>query len=416
MHCPLRCSDGNWLSLIGVYLRSSAVALTLCAGAADAAAAVPKWECSSGGASAMAPALAEAARDYLGRVEAIYPRQVLGLVRAGDRYYLLNSRDVEWSERTRLHLLALRLREPHLTPERQETGAAPGSLPPPGSFVCLAASRAERDGLSRTPFGEVVLAAGQSVHLVDPHEPQVAVEVRAGRDQPLNLGEIFHRSARAGIYAGLTGQARQPAGDATIERSDGTLIFRTASAGGSVVETRVAPRPEVRQAAPAAPVPDAVVAAAPGSAVPAAPETASRSDRVREEQPVVMAVAPSSPPAAPDKVAIPAPREPELAPVAEPPAPVAVARPAPASAPPAPASIPESPEIVARAAPAAPAVLPSTTVVVQPVPAGTVPAAYDDYAKAMKTLMALKRSRSVLSVGEMTYVHPAVEVVRRQNP
>jgi hypothetical protein len=49
---------------------------------------------------------------------------------------------------------------------------------------------------------------------------------------------------------------------------------------------------------------------------------------------------------------------------------------------------------------------------VQSVPAGAVPAAYDDYARAMKTLMALKRSRSVLSVGEMTYVHPAVEVFR----
>ena len=393
-----------------------ALALMLCACAADAAAPVSKWQCSPAGASAMSPALAEAARDYLGRVEAIYPRQVLGLVRAGDRYYLLNSHDVEWSERNRLYLLALRLREPYLTSERQETGAAPGSQPPPGSFVCLAL-RAEREGLTRTPFGEVVLAAGQSVHLVDPHEPQVAVEVRAGHDQPLNLGEIFHRSARAGIYAGLTGQmsgpARPPAGGAAIERPDGTLVFRTASAGGSVVETRVAQHPDVRQAAPAAPVPDAVVATAPVSAVPAAPKPAPRSEPVRAEQPAVV-VAPAPPPAAPEKVAIAAPlREPEPPPMTEPPAPVVVARPVPVSAPPAPAPIPESPEIVARAAPAAPTVLPSTTVVVKPVPAGAVPPAYDDYAKAMKTLMALKRSRSVLSVGEMTYVHPAVEVLRR---
>ena len=53
------------------------------------------------------------------------PHQVLGLVRAGNHYYLVNSRDVEWTARTRLHLLALRLRETYLTPERQETGAAP---------------------------------------------------------------------------------------------------------------------------------------------------------------------------------------------------------------------------------------------------------------------------------------------------
>ncbi len=323
----------------------------------------------------MSPALADAARDYLGRVEAIYPHQVLGLVRAGERDYLLNSRDVEWSERTRLHLLALRLREPYLTPERQEAGAAPGSPPPTGSFVCLAASRAGREGLTRAPFGEVVLAAGRSLHLVDPHEPQVAVEIRAGRDQPLNLGEVFRRSARAGIYAGLTGRPRQPAGTATLSTPGGTLIFRTASAGGSVAETRVAPRPGERPAAPAAPAPDPVIAAAPAEAM----------EPVREEQPAAIAMAAPAPPlVALERVAV--------------------------AAPPAAAPIPDSPRI----ARAAPAVLPSTAVVTQPAATGTVPAAYDDYAKAMKTLMALKRSRSVMSVGEMTYVHPAVEVFRRQ--
>jgi hypothetical protein len=82
------------------------------------------------------------------------------------------------------------------------------------------------------------------------------------------------------------------------------------------------------------------------------------------------------------------------------------------AAPPAPAPIPDAPPI----ARAALAVLSSIAEVAQPAPTGVIPAAYEDYAKAMKTLMALKRSRSVLSMGEMTYVHPAVEVLRRHNP
>ena len=423
-------------SQICVHLCSSVVALGF-AFCASAAAQTPTWQCTAGGASAMSPALADAARDYLGRVEAIYPHQVLGLVRAGGHYYLLNSRDVEWGERTRLYLMTLRLQdaagtsilrptidsnavpserygrsEAYVTPERRAVGAAPGGRPPAGSFVCLAASRAEREGLTRTPFGEVVLAAGQSVHLVDPHEPQVAVEVRAGRDQPLNLGEIFHRSSRAGIYAGLAGQPRQPAGAAALSRPDGTLVFRTASAGGSVVETRIAPEPEA--AAPAASAPDTVVAAAPTLAVPAEPRPEPRSEPVREEQlPAPVVAAPPVPPVAPEMVAIAAPpREPEPALAAEPAAPIAATRPAPASARPASARIPDAPPI----ARAAPAVLPSTAVVAQPAPTGAIPAAYEDYAKAMKTLMALKRSRSVLSVGEMTYVHPAVEVLRGRMP
>jgi hypothetical protein len=53
-----------------------------------------------------------------------------------------------------------------------------------------------------------------------------------------------------------------------------------------------------------------------------------------------------------------------------------------------------------------------------PMPANAAGAAaaqpYDDYASAMKTMMALKRPGSVRSVSEMTYVHPAVELIRQQ--
>jgi hypothetical protein len=323
------------LSFIRVHLCSSvaAVGFAFCA---SAVAQAPAWQCAPTGSGAVAPALADAARDYLGRVEAVYPHQVLGLVRAGDRYYLLNARDVGWSERMRLHLLALRLRETYLTPQRQEAGASPGSSPPPGDFTCLAASRAEREGLVRRPTGEIVLAAGQSLHLVNPQVPEVAVEVRAAADRPLSMGGILQRSAHTGIYAGLTERAAAaPDGAATLETPDATLIVRTASIGASAVPPRE-PAPEI------APAP--------------APE-----------QPVQVAVAPE------------------------------------------PATVPAPPAAVA------PVVLPAS-VAVPPAAGYAVPAPYEDYAKAMKTLMALKRSRGVLSVGEMTYVHPAVEVFRRQHP
>lgn len=368
---------------IGVHPRSSAVALILFAGAVGAASPVSGWQCAPTGASVIAPAAAEAARDYLDRVEALYPHQVVGLVRAGERYYLLNSRDVEWGDRTRLYLLALRLHdaggssilrptvdhniapaerrqrgEPYLAPQRQAPGVTPGGAPPAGSFICLASSRAEREGVGRTQRGEIVLAAGQSVQLVDPQEPRVAVEVRAARDRPLNLGDIFQRSARAGIYAGLTGgPAGQPAGSATIERPDGTLIFRTASVGASVAELR-----------------------------------GQTTKGNTQPDPPVEILSGLSPKPEPAVTAVTAPA----------PAPVAVDA--------GPAAVPPVAETTARAeirVPAGAAVAPA------PPDAGQ---AYDDYAKAMKTLMALKRSGGVRSISEMTYVHPAVEVLRRQRP
>lgn len=376
-----------------------------CAAAAsvamNAGAQISGWQCAPTGARELDPVVAEAARDYLRRVEAIYPRQSLGLVRAGERFYLLNSRDLEWKERTRLYLLTLRLQEaagtrilspgvdsnvapvesharsdPFLMPERQALEGAPGGRPPPGGFVCLAVARAEREGLTRTPRGEIVLAAGQSVHFVDPQEREIAVEVRAAPDRSLNLGGILLRSARAGIYAGLTGQTGQPAGAATIETPDGTLLVRMmASAGESVQETRIdAPaRAAVVEPAPAPERPPAVapveIAAAPGPG-----EITAR--REEAPKPPIVAAIPES-----------------AASSAVPPG----ASPAPAAAP---------PEV------RGPVMIPARVI---PAFAGQQPAteqSYDDYARAMRTLLALRRSGAVRSVSEMTYVHPAVEVLR----
>jgi hypothetical protein len=341
--------------------------------AMEAGAQVPRWQCSPTGARAVDPVLAEAAGEYLGRVEALYPYQALGLVRAGDRFYLLNSTDVAWGERTRLHLLARRLRESYLTAERQALYATPGSSPPPGGFVCLAAARAEREGLARTPQGEIVLAAGHSVHLVDPQEPEVAVEVRAAQNRSLNLGEIFRRSSRTGIYAGLTGpmsgHARQPGAAASAEPPDGTLIIRLASAGGLAEETRIETPAPVQDPAPVA-------------VVPAAPPT--EADRPAEGSGATVAAAE---PVAPAPAAVPA---------ESPTAPVAKSVPGPAA----------SGSVVSRVRLPAANARPGS-----PPGAGQT---YEEYAKAMKALLALRRTSAVRSISELTYVHPAVEMIRYQ--
>jgi hypothetical protein len=436
-----------------------------CAAASAAAAPGPGWQCAPTGSGALAFAIVEASRDYLGRIEALYPHQVLGLVRSGDHYYLLNARDVEWGDRTRLKLLTLRLQaglassvemtsSTALAPnaavsssqtiaaparatavDRPALGVAPGGAPPQGGYVCLATSRAQREGLTRLPSGDVVLAAGQSVHLVNPQETEIAIEVKAAPGRSLNLGEIFQRSARAGIYAGLVGQGRQPGAATTLERPDGTLTFRTASTGGSAVEPRVATvqgegREDPRPAAPIA------AAAVQPSLEP-----------VRKAPVTIATVEPSLPPApAPEKVAaIEPPLEPAVAAQSEPkPAIVTVAvtpvppleraEPVPAVAVPAPVAtvVPPAPSVPAPvvAEPAAPR--PAVVVAMAPAPSVSAPVSrvpavvpanpagiattqpYDDYASAMKTLMALKRSGSVRSVSEMTYVHPAVEILRQQ--
>jgi hypothetical protein len=80
-------------------------------------------------------------------------------------------------------------------------------------------------------------------------------------------------------------------------------------------------------------------------------------------------------------------------------------------------------EIQASSPPVTPTV--TATVAIEPTPvirlAGASAAqaagsasgqSYEDYARTMKTLLELRRSGGVRSVSEMTYVHPAIEIVK----
>ncbi|MDP1674331.1 MAG: hypothetical protein Q8L65_14635, partial [Burkholderiales bacterium] len=59
------------------------------------------------------------------------------------------------------------------------------------------------NGLITSPNGEVVLAAGNSVELVNPGTPNLRVEINAPDNEARNLGTISAEAGRIGIYAGL---------------------------------------------------------------------------------------------------------------------------------------------------------------------------------------------------------------------
>jgi filamentous hemagglutinin family protein len=72
-----------------------------------------------------------------------------------------------------------------------------------GGQVYLVGSGITNGGVITSPHGEVLLAAGKSVELVDPQTPNLRVEIVAPRNRALNLGEIVADAGRVGIYAGL---------------------------------------------------------------------------------------------------------------------------------------------------------------------------------------------------------------------
>jgi hypothetical protein len=100
------------------------------------------------------------------------------------------------------------------------------------------------NGIITSPRGEVVLAAGNRVELVNPGTPNLRVEVAAPDNAAVNLGTISAEAGRIGIYAGLIGQRGRISADSVVVGEKGQVLLRasggvelrhgsTTSAGGA---------------------------------------------------------------------------------------------------------------------------------------------------------------------------------------
>ncbi|HOI74663.1 MAG TPA: filamentous hemagglutinin N-terminal domain-containing protein [Syntrophales bacterium] len=97
---------------------------------------------------------------------------------------------------------------------------------PPGGKVYLIAPNVENSGLIYSPGGDVMLAAGQSVQMVDSLSSDIAVVVSAPADTALNLGQILAEGGRAGMYGGLIYQNGLVSADSATVGEGGRIVFR----------------------------------------------------------------------------------------------------------------------------------------------------------------------------------------------
>ena len=123
---------------------------------------------------------------------------------------------------------------------------------PAGGKVYLIAPNVENSGLIYSPGGDVMLAAGQSVQMVDSLSSDIAVVVSAPADTALNLGQILAWSGKAGMYGGLIHQNGLVSADSAAVGEGGRIVFRATngvtlgagsvttanSAGGGKIEIR----------------------------------------------------------------------------------------------------------------------------------------------------------------------------------
>src|SRR5208282_57068 len=90
----------------------------------------------------------------------------------------------------------------------------------------LIAPSIENSGIITSPTGQVLLAAGHSVQLVDSSNPDIAVVVSADGDNAVNLGQIIAQSGKIGIYGGLITQSGIVNADSATVGNNGQIIFK----------------------------------------------------------------------------------------------------------------------------------------------------------------------------------------------
>ena len=95
-----------------------------------------------------------------------------------------------------------------------------------GGFVYLVAPNIQNSGIIRSDGGEIILAAGKSVEIVNPNSPDVRVQIVAPDNQAVNLGQIIAQSGRIGIYGGLVRQGGTVSANSAVMGENGKIVFK----------------------------------------------------------------------------------------------------------------------------------------------------------------------------------------------
>ncbi len=187
----------------------------------------------------------------LNRVVGQDPSRILGLLQSNGRVFLINPNGILFGQGARIDvngLFASTLdigNQDFLAGKYNFTaGAMAGSIQnqgtittPAGGKVFLIAPDIENSGIINSPQGDVILAAGHSVQLVDSLDPDISVVVSAPENKAVNLGQIVAQSGKVGIYGGLISQRGIVNADSAV--SEGGRIFLKATKAIELADTSV---------------------------------------------------------------------------------------------------------------------------------------------------------------------------------
>ncbi|HEU0219333.1 MAG TPA: filamentous hemagglutinin N-terminal domain-containing protein, partial [Gallionella sp.] len=180
-----------------------------------------------------------AASSVLNRVTGVDPSSILGALQSNGRVFLINPNGVLFGAGAQVDVAGLVVSTLNLSNAdflagryhfTAHTGAGgidnQGNLTAlPGGQIYLVAPNLSNSGVITSLNGDILLAAGNSVELVNANSPDMRVVIDAPNNQVLNLGSIVANSGRIGIYAGLINHHGIVSADTATVGATGKVMF-----------------------------------------------------------------------------------------------------------------------------------------------------------------------------------------------
>lgn len=207
---------------------------------------------------------ASSASQVLNRVTGADPSSILGSLSSNGKVWLLNPHGVLFGAGARVDVAGLvvstlNLNDADFLAGRYRFGLDANDLgdgrivnqgelrTASGGRVALLASAGgvANEGLIEAPGGQVLLAAGREIELVDTQAPNLALRVAAPQGEALNLGRVLAPGGRIDVQAAIVNQqgvlradafGTGPAGEVVLQATDQLTLAAgssTGAAGGS---------------------------------------------------------------------------------------------------------------------------------------------------------------------------------------
>ncbi len=203
--------------------------------------AIINWQSFSIGVSEITRFLQQSGSSaVLNRVITQNPSSILGALQSNGRVFLINPNGILFGPGSQVDVAGLVASTLNLSDAdflggrlrfTEEPGA--GSVINQGAInaasggqVYLVGPAVKNEGVITSPQGEVVLAAGKTVELVEPGTPNLRVEITAPDNEAVNLGQIAADAGRVGIYAGLVHQSGTVQANTAQVTEDGRIVLK----------------------------------------------------------------------------------------------------------------------------------------------------------------------------------------------